>query len=50
MSEAMRKQIKEAQRYLDFLRHVNGPFTKEETERFRKQFDNTTRLNMSLPL
>lgn len=47
MSDAMKKQIKDAQRFIDFLRNVNGPFTKKETERFRKEFDNTTKLNLS---
>lgn len=47
MSKAMKKQIRDAQRYLDFLRNVNGPFTQKETERFRKEFDNATKLSLS---
>lgn len=41
----MKEQIKEAQRFFDFLRNVNGPFTKEECEKFRKEFDDATKLN-----
>lgn len=49
MSKTIQEQIKDAQRYIDFLRHVNGPFSEEETKRFRKQFDDSTRLSIPLP-
>lgn len=47
MTRSMSNQIKEAQRYLDFLNHRNGPFTKKETEKFRKQLNESTTLRLN---
>ena len=47
VSPKMIEQIKEAQRYLAFLRHenVDPHFSESEIKKFRKQFDDSTKIN-----